>query len=449
MTPELLAKYAGPVPRYTSYPTAPHFGPDVDADLCRQWLAAVDPDEVLSLYIHVPFCQKLCWFCGCNTTIANHYQPVADYLDLLTREIEMVASIFETPRPASHIHFGGGSPTIVEPEHFRSLMDLLRRHFTIAEDAEIAIEIDPRTVTEQSIAALAAAGTTRASLGIQDFDPAVQRAVNRLQPYEFASTVVDQLRSAGIERINIDLMYGLPYQTADGLAGTVERALSLAPDRVAVFGYAHVPWMKPHQRLIDESKLPDARERWQQSETVAAELTQAGYVAVGLDHFARSDDPMAKALKAGKLRRNFQGYGTDTASSLVGFGASAISTLPQGYTQNEPHLRDYLEAIDRLRLATRRGLALDDDDRLRGEIIERLMCDLTVDLDDACKRRGREVEHFDDALASLAAMRDDGLVEIDRHRIAVTETGRPLVRRVCAAFDSYLVESEARHSSAV
>ncbi len=449
MTPDLLAKYARPVPRYTSYPTALQFTPEVDAAVYRRWLGGLDPGQALSLYVHVPFCERLCWFCGCHTTIVNRYGPVADYLGVLAREIDLVAEMIGAPGPVTHVHFGGGSPSIVAAQDFGRLMDLLRRRFAIAGDAEIAVEIDPRTATAEVVAGLAAAGTTRASLGIQDFDPAVQRAVNRVQPFDLTAKVVERLRRAGIERINFDLMYGLPRQRVEGLLATVGKAISLAPDRVAVFGYAHVPWMKRHQRLIDEARLPGALDRWRQMAAVAARLRAAGYVAVGFDHFARPDDAMAKALEAGTLHRDFQGYGPDKTGALLAFGASAISSLPGGDAQNAPGIPEYRGAIGEGRAATVRGVAIGEDDRLRRDIIERLMCELAVDLDAACRRRGQDAGQFGAELAALAPMREDGLVEIEGHRVTVTEAGRPLVRRVCAVFDRYFVEGEGRHSPAV
>ena len=449
MTPELAAKYATPVPRYTSYPTAPNFDPAIDAAAYRDWLTAADPDAPLSLYLHIPFCDSLCWFCGCHTRIVDRYDPIAGYLAVLGEEIDLVAEALGAPRSVSHIHFGGGSPNIVAPDDFRSLMDRLRRRFALAPGAEIAVEIDPRGMTGECVDALARAGVTRASLGVQDFDPTVQRAINRIQPFDETAEVVGMLRNAGIGEINIDLMYGLPFQSQAGIIETVEKVLLLNPQRVAVFGYAHVPWMKRHQRLIDEAALPDAPERWRQSTAAAARLKAADYIAVGLDHFARSDDAMARALGAGRLRRNFQGYTTDAAPGLIGLGASAIGSLAEGYVQNAVAIKAYRKAIGRGRFAIERGLALDDDDRLRRDIIERLMCDLAVDLGAVCRKWRASPDKFAGELAALRPMRDDGLVRITGRRIRVTEEGRPLVRAVCAVFDRYLKTQGQRHSQAV
>ena len=448
MTPDLLHKYVRPVPRYTSYPTAPHFGPAVDAATYRRWLAGLDPAQPLSLYVHIPFCNTLCWFCGCHTRVVNRYEPVARYLAWLRREIDGVAAV-TGPAPVTHIHFGGGSPTIAAPGDFRDLMAHLRDRFRIRDDAEIAVEIDPRGMTPDKVEALAAAGVTRASLGVQDFDPAVQRAINRVQPFALTAGVVDMLRSRGIDRINLDLMYGLPLQTEAGVAGSADKALALEPARVALFGYAHVPWMKRHQRLIAEQDLPGAWQRWRQFRAAAGRLQDAGYVAIGLDHFAHPEDSMARALAAGRLSRNFQGYTTDSATALIGFGASAIGSLPQGYVQNDPDVPAYGAAMEEGRLATVRGHALTRDDRLRRDLIERLMCDGAADVTAVCERHGADPGTFEGAVAALAPVQEDGLVEIDGSRIAVTPLGRPLVRVVCAAFDRYLQSGAGKHSSAV
>jgi oxygen-independent coproporphyrinogen-3 oxidase len=448
MTPELIAKYDSRVPRYTSYPTAPHFTPAVGADAYRQWLGALDRGP-LSLYLHVPFCEKLCWYCGCHTRVISRYRPLAIYLDLLEREIDLVAEALPRRLEVTHVHWGGGTPTMVAGADFRRLTERLRRRFTVLDDAEMAVEMDPRGVTAETVADLAAAGVNRVSLGVQDFDAAVQRAVNRVQPFEMTARVVDWLRAAGIDRLNLDLMYGLPQQTVAAVERTVALAMRLEPQRVAQFGYAHVPWMKRHQRLIDEATLPGPEERWRQAAAGAARLEEAGFVAIGLDHFARPDDPLAVAQRAGTLRRNFQGYTTDRADALIGLGASSIGALPQGYVQNAPDMPTWRRAVEAGTLATVRGIALDDDDRLRRAVIERLMCDLAVDLDRLCRHHGANPGTFEAARAALAAMQRDGLVRIAGDRIAVTEVGRPLVRSVCAAFDRYLSHGEARHARAV
>ncbi len=449
MTPELLTKYATQVPRYTSYPTAPHFGPAVEAARYRAWLAALNEGEACSLYLHVPFCDTLCWFCGCHTRVVNAYAPVAAYVNLLSREIELIAGALASRYPVTHVHWGGGTPTILTAKDFLAITACLRRHFDFAREAEMAVEIDPRGLPWDTVQALAEAGVTRASVGVQDFSPTVQASVNRIQPYVVTARAIDLLRQAGIRDINLDLMYGLPHQTAESLVETVDTALGLRPTRIALFGYAHVPWMKRHQRLIDESKLPGPLDRWWMFTAATERLRERGYVAIGLDHFARPESPLAHALAERKLRRNFQGYTTDQANVLLGFGASAIGSLPQGYVQNETRIREHREAISGGRLSTTRGVTLSADDRLRRDIIERLMCYLAVDLEDVCREHGANPAQYTAELRALGPFADDGLVTLDGARITVSEEARPLVRTVCAVFDAYLAPGEARHAAAV
>ncbi|MGE5547600.1 MAG: oxygen-independent coproporphyrinogen III oxidase [Solirubrobacterales bacterium] len=450
MKSDLAAKYDLRVPRYTSYPTAPHFHPGIGPDTYGRWLGELDPADELSLYLHIAYCAEMCWFCGCHTKITKRYAPVAAYMDALWGEVAMVADRLPTRMTARHIHFGGGSPTILSSEDFVKTIDLLRTRFKVKDNAEIAVELDPRTADEDYVKAMAGAGVTRASIGVQDFDPQVQKAINRIQPYEVTADVIGWLRKYGVPEINIDLVYGLPYQTLDGLLDTIDRAVEFGPKRIALFGYAHVPWMKKHQRLIPDESLPDTEMRWRQYEEGCKRLTEThGYVQIGLDHFAAPDDEMAIALKAKRLHRNFQGYTTDVASTLIGFGASGIGSLPQGYVANVGEIHFYQQAIREGRLTTARGVAISDDDRLRRAIIERLMCDLEVDLDKVAARFGQDGAQFAPELASLAPMQADGLLVVEGRRIVVTEDGRTLVRAACAAFDRYLKQGEQRHSKAV
>lgn len=451
MRPDLAAKYDLRVPRYTSYPTAPHFHPGVTGETYRQWLGGIDPKLELSLYLHIAFCAEMCWFCGCHTKITKRYAPVAAYMDALWREVDLVAEALPTRMTARHIHFGGGSPTILSSEDFVRTVAQLRERFLVKPDAEVAVELDPRTADEAYVKAMAGAGVTRASIGVQDLDDKVQQAINRIQPFEVTERVVEWLGKYGVPEVNIDLIYGLPHQTLDGLLATIDKAVrGFRPKRVALFGYAHVPWMKKHQRLIPEETLPGTDLRWQQYEQGCKLLTETlGYVQIGLDHFAAPDDEMAIALKNKRLHRNFQGYTTDSAATLIGFGASGIGSLPQGYVANEGEVHAYQRTIAEGRLATSRGVAVNADDMLRREIIERLMCDLEIDLDVVAGRHGVDGGQFASELASLAPLEADGLVQVKGHRIAVTEDGRTLVRAVCAAFDRYLKAGEQRHSKAV
>ncbi len=449
MDQSLLAKYARRVPRYTSYPTALQFDQDVDGGVYRQWLEAVPPEAPLSLYLHVPFCDSMCWFCGCHTRVVNAYKPIGVYLQALTGEVELVAEALPGERQAAHVHWGGGTPTILSPDDIEALAGCLKRRFTFSDATDFAVEIDPRTLTLDVARALARAGVNRASLGVQDLNDDVQRAVNRVQPADMIRRAVGWLRDEGIEAINIDLMYGLPHQTVVGVQRTVETVLDLEPDRIALFGYAHVPWMKRHQRLIDEAALPDLTARHAQYEAAAARLAEAGYASIGLDHFARPGDDLATASAEGRLHRNFQGYTVDDAPVLLGFGASAIGFLPQGYVQNMPDVRRYENAVLNGGLAVRRGVRLAADDRLRAEIIERLMCDMGVDLAAICQRYDRPPNGFDPELDAMKDMEADGLVAMDGFHIRVREEARPFLRSVCAVFDRYLRESEARHSQPV
>jgi oxygen-independent coproporphyrinogen III oxidase len=323
------------LPRYTSYPTAPHFSDAVGPEIYAEWLKAIPPHATASLYLHVPFCRAMCWYCGCHTSVARRDEPIAVYASVLRCEIELVARQIDRRLKVEHVHFGGGTPTIMAPEAFADLIGSIRHRFFVLPSAEIAVEIDPRTLTEQMIHALALGGVNRASLGVQSFDPTVQRALNRIQSFEETAAATENLRRAGIGAINFDLIYGLPHQTVASCLDTVRRCVALRPDRFSVFGYAHVPTFKKYQRRIDEGWLPDSRERFDQACAIANALKEEEYLQVGLDHFALPTDAMAVALREGKLKRNFQGYTTDQGSVLLGFGASAIGRLPQGFVQNE------------------------------------------------------------------------------------------------------------------
>lgn len=435
------------VPRYTSYPTAPHFSPAVDATTYAVWLAALPAATELSVYLHVPFCAAMCAYCGCHTKVSRRQEPIDAYAARLLAEIDLIASL--TPaRTVRHLHWGGGTPSMLGEAGIARLRERLARRFALAGGMEHAIELDPRQVTPALAAALARIGVTRASLGVQDLNLHVQQAIGRVQPLATVAGATDALRAAGIGAISLDLMYGLPGQSLDDLIRTVEAAAGLAPDRIALFGYAHVPWMKRHQRLIDEAALPDAGLRFRQAEAARAALTGLGFEAIGLDHFARPEDPMAVAARQGRLKRNFQGYTTDTAEALIGLGASSIGRLPQGFVQNATDIGGYQRAIDAGKPATARGLALTVDDRIRGALIERLMCDFAVDCGALAESFGADAGLFDADLAGLAGLGEQGLVTVEGRRVAVTEAGRPLVRLVAAAFDAHIAKA-GRHSAAV
>jgi oxygen-independent coproporphyrinogen-3 oxidase len=449
MSNSLASLAARPVPRYTSYPTAPNFHPGItDADYAG-WLGALPPETDLSLYVHIPFCDRLCWFCGCHTKQVLRYDPIAAYLPAVHLEMEQVARHLEGRGGATALHLGGGSPSMLRPDDLIALAERARQLFRPRADLEFSIEIDPNDMTEDRYDAFAAAGVTRISVGVQDFDPRVQQTINRLQSFEQTRAVVEGMRRRGVGSVNLDVLYGLPHQTVGSLEATIEQALVLHPDRLALFGYAHVPWMKTHQRMIDETMLPDAAERLRQSTAAAARIVAAGYVAVGLDHFARPSDRLAIAAGAGRLRRNFQGYTTDAAPALIGFGASSIGSLPQGYVQNITATGEYIRAIRARGLAIARGIALNSEDRLRGWVIERLMCDLQISITELRRRFGNAADPVLDEMAYAAQYDADGIVAFDGQTFAITETGRPYVRSVAAAFDTYLPSGAGRHSVGV
>ncbi len=452
MQKHILEKYDRMVPRYTSYPTAPQFHNGVSGGVYRDWLSALPADMALSLYAHVPFCDTMCWFCGCNTKIVNRYAPIEAYFETLLAEIDLIADILGERRRANHVHWGGGSPTILKPEHVIALSARLHERFEITEESEFAVEIDPRELDDNALKALARAGLTRASVGVQDINPDVQQAVNRIQPVEVTTHVIKTLRDLGITGINVDLMYGLPYQTVAGVERTVDAVLGMQPDRLALFGYAHVPWMKTHQKQIADDVLPGRDERHDMMMAAAQRLMNNGYRWIGLDHFAREDDSLTRALDAGKLHRNFQGYTADPCPALIGFGASSIGSLPQGYIQNATPVRTWRAAIEAGTPPTAKGMSITNEDRLRRAVIERLMCDLYVDVQDVCERFEAEPQSLMGAIDALAPLQADGLCAIDDWKITIPEDARILMRAVAATFDAYLApqsDSAQRHSRAV
>ncbi|HBV00661.1 oxygen-independent coproporphyrinogen III oxidase [Thalassospira lucentensis] len=447
----LYEKYDLRLPRYTSYPTAPHFHDAINGKVFANWLGELNPLQPLSLYLHVPYCEEMCWFCGCNTKITKHYKPVGTYVAALLTEIKnTLGKLDPTHRfTVSHIHFGGGSPTILKADDLRTIMGAIRKKVDILPTAEVAIEMDPRTANDDLMDAMIECGFNRASIGIQDFNADVQRAVNRVQSYDLVRDVISGLRHRGIRGINVDLMYGLPNQTVQSIRQTVDQTATLCPDRLSVFGYAHVPWMKKHQNLIPAETLPDTQDRWAQYEEIQNRLAYHRYVAIGLDHFAHQADPMATALYNGKLHRNFQGYTTDRAEALIGFGPSAISSLPQGYAQNDPALARWQRAVEGGDCAVEKGVAVSNEDRLRRDIINELMCNLSVDVAKICATHGTSADRFAPELNRIRAMTNDNIVEVNSTHIKLTNTGRPLVRAVCAVFDTYLNHAHGRHSQAV
>ena len=452
---DLIARYDGRVPRYTSYPTAPNFSPATGPDDYAAWLAALPADATLSLYLHVPFCDRLCLYCGCNTSVVRQDEPRRAYAELLQRELRLIAGHLPHKARVGRVHWGGGTPTTLPADCLTGVMGTIRDLFDLLPGAEVAIEIDPTALPDDRLHALAAMGVNRASLGVQDFDPAVQAAIGRIQTFEATDACAHSLRGLGIGSVNLDLIYGLPHQTVHSVAQTARMAHDLGADRIAVFGYAHVPWMKRHQSLIPDASLPDANARFAQRDRIEDVLqAEGGYIAVGLDHYAQPNDALAQAAgnADGKncLRRNFQGYTTDASPALIGIGASAIGSLPQGYVQNTSGVPAYAAAIRTDRLATVRGVTLTADDRLRRDVIERIMCDLRADLPALAAAHGADPAPLLAQARALDHFQADGLARWNGSQVEVTKAGRPFVRNVASLFDAYLAPDNAlrRHAQA-
>ncbi|MFD1744805.1 oxygen-independent coproporphyrinogen III oxidase [Rhizobium helianthi] len=449
MQSDLLRRYAVAVPRYTSYPTAPHFHAGIDHNAYAKWLAAEDGEDALSLYLHIPFCDRLCWYCGCHTKQTKRYEPVAGYVEALLAEMALVASRLPRRRRLGYIHMGGGSPTILSIADLARLRTALETAFDIEADCEISVEIDPGFVDAEKLAAWRAFGVNRASVGVQDFHADVQAAINRPQSFEQTAEVVSQLRDLQVGGINLDVVYGLPHQTLESLAQTLRLALSMQPDRFAIFGYAHVPWMKKHQTLIDEAALAGVEERFAMQQLIADMVTAEGYLAVGIDHFARPGDSLARALQSGQVKRNFQGYTTDRAPSMIGLGASAIGKVQAGYVQNIVATGEYMRSVSEGRLPIAKGFALSATDRAVGSAIEQLMCSYSFSARELRQEFGSAADVLMSDAARIVQQDIDGFTAFDGDRFEVLEPGRPFVRTIAASFDQYFGRNAARHSVAV
>ena len=436
----LIEKYNRPGPRYTSYPTAPHLKTDFgDEQFTAVLLESNKTGRPLSLYVHIPFCKSLCLFCACNALVTRRRERISEYLDYLERDIESTANLVETSRTVSQLHWGGGTPSYLDPDEIRRLAVFLRSRFNFADDIEASVEIDPRNVGATHIESFKEAGFNRMSLGIQDVDPKVQRAVNRIQPFEETQRVFSWCREAGIPSVNVDLMYGLPHQAAGNFAAMLEAVLDLAPDRIALFNYAHVPWMKRHQRALSADDMPSAEERIRILGESIGTLTAAGYVFIGMDHFAKPSDELAVAQRNGTLWRNFQGYTTHGGCDLLGFGITSLGLFENAYYQREKELTAYYAAIDGGGYAITRGLMITDVDRLRRHVIMELMCHFKLNMQAVEERFGIEFwTEFSSAREALRVFEEDGLVEISDGWIRVTESGRLLIRNVAMSFDAYL-----------
>ena len=442
---DIIRRYARlQVPRYTSYPTAAEFTTDVAAADQRRWLGSIDASQAVSVYLHVPYCRELCLYCGCNTKKALRDDVIAAYREALEREIALVGDAVSAPLRIARLHWGGGTPSILGPDGLASVMQVLRDRFVFEAGYEHAIELDPRYVTQALAEGLSALGVNRASLGVQDVNPLVQAAIGRWQPMQDVEAAVARLRAAGIQNLNFDLIYGLPLQTIVSLRKTCEIVATLLPDRIACYGYAHMPRLKANQRRIDERTLPDIEERIDQAAIIAEEFLRHGYQKIGIDHFARPSDALARAALSGQLHRNFQGYTDDGRETLIGLGASSISRFPDGYVQNISDVPSYVRAISDGRLAPLRGCRLDAAEKQRARTIESLMCRFQADLDVTAPDMA-----FDEEFALLQPLVRDGLLQIEDRVVTATEAGRSVVRVIAAVFDPHTRVNTARFSKAV
>ncbi len=450
VTAELIRKYDRPVPRYTSYPTALSFVEIAPADLLADNAEVADGRGPASLYIHLPFCESLCWFCGCTTVITTDHGRADDYLDLLELEMEMVARDHDRTT-LEQVHLGGGSPTFLSPVQLRRLGGMIDRHFRRGENCVFGVEVDPRRLRREQIEALAEIGANRASLGVQDTDPRVQEAVHRIQPAAMTEQAMVWLREAGFGSVNMDLIYGLPLQTPESFARTLEQIVAWQPDRLALFSYAHVPWMKPAQKILEHrNELPAPDTKVALLLMAHAVLGEAGYEFIGLDHFALPGDELARAARAGKLKRDFQGYTTRGGGSLIGCGMSAISETPGAYRQNHKDIDAYAAAVRAGRRPVARGLVLTREDRMRRDLIMRIMCGMGLDTGDFDAAWGTDFRRdFVDELERLSGLEEDGLVLWRLDTLVIAPAGRLFLRNIAACFDVRLSAGAGRHAKAL
>ena len=442
-----LGLFDAKAPRYTSYPTAPHFSNDVGPDLYGDWLARIPAGSAVSLYVHVPFCRNLCWFCACRTQGTQTDSPVAAYLETLKAEIKLLGARLPEGIRLSRLHWGGGTPTLLRPSMIDELAGAIAEIAPMAEGGEFSVEIDPNEIDEERMDALARAGLNRASIGVQDFDDEIQKSIGRIQGYEVTRAAVDMIRERDIASLNADILYGLPHQTGQKITESVQKLLSLGPDRVALYGYAHVPWMAKRQQLIPSDALPTPQERLDLYETARRLFLWDNYTEIGIDHFATRDDGLTKALHAGTLRRNFQGYTDDGADVLIGVGASSISKFPQGFAQNAPATGAHTAKIREGRFSISRGHAFKGEDRVRARMIEALMCGFRIDSAEIRAMFGVSQTWLNEAYAA-AGRAFDGLLQISDEGLAIPEDARPLTRMIARTFDAYDL-SKAGHSSAI
>lgn len=448
----LAKKYNRPGPRYTSYPTAPHF---TDTVKLKDWEQTIirnntNPDRDLSLYAHLPFCDTLCWFCACTTVITRDTDKIGEYLQVLYREIDLLKTKFHKDRKIIQMHYGGGTPTYLSPLQIKSLGNKIKDSFKLAENAEIGCEMDPRGLTRDHIIALRETGFNRASMGVQDFNPEVQKAVNRINPPEMINQVMEWIRAEGFNSLNLDLIYGLPLQTKDSFKKTINMVLELNPDRLAVFNYAHVPWLKPHQNLIKEADMPSPAEKLEMLKMIIETLTSSGYVYIGMDHFAKENDELTVAQREKTLQRNFQGYSTKGGVDIYALGMSSISQVDDIYVQNYKDISKYTELIDRGSLPFEKGFMLNADDQIRRQVIMRLMCDMELNYENISKiLKINFQKYFSRDLSGLQAFEEDNLIILNDKGFTVTDTGRLFIRNIAMIFDVYLENNQARYSKTI
>ena len=450
---ELVRKYNVPGPRYTSYPTAPQFSEAIDRAALLTDVAVDNRDtsSPLSLYFHVPFCESLCWYCGCTTVITKRLSSAGEYVTLLEKELALTAPLLNAARPVTQLHFGGGTPTFLPPDEIDRLAVAIHRHFKFAPDSENSVEIDPRRLTKKHVEAFRRLGCNRASLGVQDTNPEVQLAVHRWQPLVQTAQAINWLRETGFQSVSLDLIYGLPLQTPESFVKTVDEIIALNPDRLAVFSYAHVPWIKPAQKIFDDrDQLPTTEAKLTMLMNAVAKLTAAGYVQIGMDHFARPEDELAVAFADGTLHRNFQGYTTRAGASLYGFGMSSISESAGAFRQNFKELPDYIAAVEAGRLPIERGYLLSLDDRQRRTIISDIMCGRGLDFPSLSRRLGLDfAATYATELASLADLIADGLLVRHADHVEITELGRLFLRIIAMRFDAHLAKRPGGFSKTV
>ena len=450
---DLVKKYNVPGPRYTSFPPATKF---TDAISWEQLSAKIEENNRtprdLSVYFHIPFCETLCWFCGCTTVITLNHDKGMAYVEALGREVAKMAPRLNKDRKVVQLHFGGGSPTFLRPDEIRRLGEIIHQHFSLSPDIEASVEVDPRRLTREHMAALRQIGFNRASMGVQDFNPKVQEAIHRIQPREMTQQAMEWMRELGYNSINVDLIYGLPFQTPQSFNETLDTVLTMKPDRLAVFSYAHVPWIKPSQKILEREVLPTPETKLEVLKLVIEKLTADGqYVYIGMDHFAKPTDELAVAQREKKLQRNFQGYSTRAGSDIYAFGMSSISQIPEAYWQNEKELPKWQEAVDAGKVPLNRAYFVTDEDKIRRETIMRVMCDLSLDYAAMSEKLGINFQqHFAKELAALAPFGADGLVKENPAGLEVTDAGRLFIRNIAMCFDNTLApEGQRRHSKTI